>query len=256
MSVTEQIGTRMKAQYEDRSRYYLPRRTYTIIRVDGKSFHTYTKALARPYDIGLMRAMDSTAYSLCEEIQGARLAFIQSDEISILLTDFEKITTSAWFDGNVQKMASVAASLATGFFNLKIMCYAPKNDLGTAFFDARVFCIPDPIEVANYFLWRQLDATRNSISMAAQAHYSHKELHGKSASDMQEMLFRKGINWNNYPARSKRGGAVIRKPQTDDPLAPRWEIVEPPIFTQGWEWLTDRIPVHPDFMRRPEPECV
>lgn len=260
------IGDRMKQQYEDRARFYLPRRTYTILRVDGKSFHTYTRGYSKPYDFGLMRAMDDTAQFLCEEIQGARLAYIQSDEISVLLTDFEKITSSAWFDGNIQKMASVAAALATGRFNERIhsiMDNGIEFQAKTAFFDARVFSIPDPIEVENYFVWRQQDATRNSISMAAQSMFSHKELHGKDSSEQQEMMFQKGVNWNSYASRAKRGGAVVKethmelpRSREDSGLRTRWAVVEPPIFTQDRDWLISHIPVHPDFSRIRETEAV
>lgn len=254
MNTRDPIGTRMKEQYENRARFYLPRRTYTILRVDGKSFHTFTRGFRRPYDTELMKAMDQTAKFLCEEIQGARLAYVQSDEISVLLADFDKITTSAWFDGNVQKMSSVGAALATGAFNEAIK---ERNDpkLGTAFFDARVFTIPDPIEVENYFVWRQQDATRNSISMAAQALYSHKELHGKNTVQQKEMTFKKGVNWNDYPGRCKRGGAVVKETFKEDPVTAgdngertRWAIVEPPIFTRD-HWLRTYVPVHPDFAR-------
>ena len=117
----DDLGNRMKGQYEDRTRYSLPRRTYTIIRLDGKAFHTFTRNMKRPYDENLMKIMDETAKFLCEEIQGAQFAYTQSDEISLLLTDFEKITTDAWFDGNIQKMVSVAASLATQEFNRRLL---------------------------------------------------------------------------------------------------------------------------------------
>lgn len=253
------IGDRMKSQYEDRARFYLPRRTYTVLRVDGKSFHTFTRGLARPYCFSLMDAMDKTAKFLCEEIQGARFAYVQSDEISVLLTDFDKITSSAWFDGNVQKMASVAAAFATGAFNEAFIVKGKP-----AFFDARLFTIPDPIEVENYFVWRQQDATRNSISMAAQALYSQKELHGKDCSEQQEMIFRKGVNWNNYVPRAKRGGAVVKETYMDLPRGPqdnglrtRWALAAPPVFTQERDWLISRVPVHPDFARvKAEPEAV
>lgn len=203
--MTDELGKRMKENYENRTRYFLPRRTYTVIRLDGKAFHTFTANLKKPYDKDLMNVMDETAKYLCEEIQGAQFAYVQSDEISLLLTDFEKITTDAWFDGNIQKIASVSASLATAIFN-KVKTFNP----GTwALFDARVFTIPDPIEVENYFVWRQKDAVRNSIAMTAQSLYSHKELNGKSQADQQEMIFQKGQNWNDMPDGFKRGRMVL-----------------------------------------------
>ncbi len=174
------IGDRMKQYYEDRTRAFLPRRTYTIIRLDGKAFHTYTKGLIRPFDEQLMNDMDETACFLCKNIQGAKFAFVQSDEISILLTDFEELTTDAWFDGNIQKIVSVSASLGTAKFN-----ELRPNKL--AFFDSRVFTIPSNIEVENYFIWRQQDFTRNSIYTVAKSLYSHKQLEGIDSNVQQEM---------------------------------------------------------------------
>jgi len=218
------IGDRMKDFYEDRTRYKLARRTNTIIRIDGKSFHTYTKGLERPFDKGLMDDMDRTAEYLCQNIQGAKFASVHSDEISILITDYDDIDTHAWFDGNLQKMASIAASLATAEFNRLRLIRKMNTTVATAgsileqfklaMFDARVFQIPYQEEVINYFLWRQQDATRNSISSVAQSLYSAKELHGKKTSDMQEMIFEKGINWNDYSPREKRGSVIRRFNET------------------------------------------
>lgn len=231
--MNDELGNRMKEQYEDRTRYSLPRRTYTIIRVDGKAFHTYTRGFARPYDTNLMTFMNGTAQYLCEEIQGAEFAYVQSDEISVLLTDFAKITTDAWFNGCIQKMVSVSAGLATARFN--------KLADAEVSFDSRVFTIPDPIEVENYFIWRQQDATRNSVSMAAQAHFSHKQLHGVTCSGMQEMLFaEKGINWNDYPWTFKRGRICSY-------VDTKWTFPEVPIFTQDRTFLRKIIPVLPSF---------
>jgi tRNA(His) 5'-end guanylyltransferase len=123
----DELGDRMKEFYEDRTRFKLVRRTNTIIRVDGKAFHTYTKGLKRPFDQGLMDDMDATAEFLCQNIQGAKFAYVQSDEISILITDYDDISTHAWFDGNLQKMSSIAASLATARFNQLRMARSAKN---------------------------------------------------------------------------------------------------------------------------------
>ena len=215
------LGDRMKDFYEDRTRYKLARRTNTIIRIDGKAFHTYTKGLQRPFDQGLMGDMNKTAEYLCQNIQGAKFGYVQSDEISILITDYDDIDTHAWFDGNLQKMTSIAASLATAKFNqLRIMRHMENamifleqehiEEFKMAHFDARVFQIPYQEEVINYFIWRQQDATRNSISSVAQSLYSAKELHGKKTSDMQEMIFQKGINWNDFTPREKRGSIIHR----------------------------------------------
>jgi tRNA(His) 5'-end guanylyltransferase len=216
----DNIGDRMKSFYEDRTRYQLTRRTNTIIRIDGKAFHTYTKGLQRPFDQGLMEDMNKTTEYLCQNIQGAKFGYVQSDEISILITDYDDIDTHAWFDANLQKMASIAASLATAEFNRLRLIRKMNTTVATAgsileqfkhaMFDARVFQIPYQEEVINYFLWRQQDATRNSISSVAQSLYSAKELHGKKTSDMQEMIFQKGINWNDFTTREKRGSIIRR----------------------------------------------
>lgn len=217
--MNDELGQRIKGQYEDRTRYSLPRRTYTIIRVDGKAFHTLTKGFNRPFDNDLMSIMDKTAIALCEGIQGAVLAYTQSDEISILITDFANIQTNAWFDGNIQKMASISASIATLAFNREFAkqiggsqkSLNKNGELKNALFDSRVFTIPDRTEVKNYLIWRQADAVRNSIQMAAQSVYSQKELHGKNCNQLQEMLFQKGINWNNYTSGEKRGRAILKE---------------------------------------------
>ena len=213
----------MKGQYEDRTRYLLPRRTYTILRLDGKAFHTYTRGLKKPFDNDLFEDMDRAIIAMMPELQGAVFAYTQSDEISVLLTDFAKPTTSAWFDGNLQKMVSVAASIITANFNQararrQVQLSIDNGwDLATsdvwplAYFDCRAFTIPDRTEVMNYFRWRQQDCIRNSVSMVAQANFSHKELNGKSQSDMHEMLHSKGVNWATDFTNGEKNGRVIVK---------------------------------------------
>ena len=267
------LGDRMKDFYEDRTRYKLARRTNTIVRIDGKAFHTYTKGLKRPFDEGLMEDMNKTTEYLCQNIQGAKFGYVQSDEISILITDYDDISTHAWFDANLQKMASIAASLATAEFNRLRLIRKMNTTVATAgsileqfkhaMFDARVFQIPYQEEVINYFLWRQQDATRNSISSVAQSLYSAKELHGKKTSDMQEMIFQKGINWNDYKPREKRG-SLIRKVEhvyarQGEPIMDgktrviesykrsKWEAdPETPIFSQTKGYLRWLMPQAPD----------
>jgi tRNA(His) guanylyltransferase len=218
------LGTRMKSNYEDRSRCFFPRRTYTLIRVDGRAFHTWTRGLQRPYDTNLMKLMDTTAVALCEEMAGAQFAFVQSDEISVLLTDFTDIDTESWFNGSQSKIESISASIATAAFNRMVMQFnrdmpwdtsmelppdgaRPKiaEKEPTATFDSRAWTIPDPIEVENYFIWRQQDAIRNSVTMLASAYATHKELHGKSASDRHEVIHKAGDNWAKHPLVSNMG---------------------------------------------------
>lgn len=227
----DSLGDRMKGQYENRARVMLPRRTYTVIRVDGKAFHSYTRRCDKPNDARLAGALDFAAECLCREAQGASFAYVQSDEISVLLTDFAQPTTEAWFDGNLQKIVSVSASVVTEAFNRQHGWY------GHAYFDARVFTIPDPVEVENYFIWRQMDATRNSIQGLAQAHFSGKQLHGVNTSEMQELLFReKGINWNDTEPYWKRGRCVVK-------VETGWAVDrEIPVFTQQRDYLVSRVP--------------
>lgn len=244
------LGDRMKMFYEDILRYVLPRKTYTIIRIDGKSFHTYTKGMIRPFDDGMIDDMDATAAYLCKNIMGAKFAFVQSDEISIVLTDFDEINTQAWFGNNLQKMVSVSASMATRAFNearLKRINAGTKEkiiqNMKWAEFDSRVFQIHKKIEVINYFIWRQQDTVRNSISSVAQSLYSQKELHGKKTDDMQEMIFQKGINWNNYESKYKRGRIISKVSyNVNDSIRYKWQAIECPIFTQDKDFLNLMLP--------------
>jgi tRNA(His) guanylyltransferase len=223
--VKDSLGDRMKQRYEDRMRFSLPRRTYAIIRADGKAFHTFTQDCERPFDAKLHGAMVAAAQALVNEAHGANFAYQQSDEISVLLTDFAKPETEAWFDGNLQKIVSVAASTVTAAFNA---AYGSLN----ALFDARVFVIPDPVEVENYFIWRQKDAVKNSIQSVARYHYSHKQLHGKSLGEMHEMLHAKGFNWATGVAEHFKNGTIV-----DDDT---W--LAAPVFTQERHVLTQIVP--------------
>jgi len=214
------IGLRMKENYEDRSRFYLIRRTPVIIRLDGKAFHTLTKNCDKPFDKHLSNSMNETALELCKNIQGAKCAYTQSDEISILITDFDKLNTDAWFNYNIQKMTSIAAAEASIKFSSQ---FGEKG-----LFDCRVFNIPKE-EVVNYFIWRQKDWERNSIQMLSQAYFSHKELHGKKCPDMHEMLHKKGINWTELEDKYKNGSFVAKSLNSIN----SWKIFTfCPIFTQ------------------------
>ena len=222
----DSLGDRMK-EYEACSKTKLMRRGYTMIRIDGKAFHTYTEHLKRPFDHGLIEDLDETAIYLCKHIQGAKAAFVQSDEISILITDFDKINTSAWFDNSVQKMCSIASSMATAQFNkLRYVRAINNQDKGANLakvimamrmgeFDARVWQLPNKSEVLNYFIWRQQDTVRNSISTVAQSMFTHgtknSQLYKKSCNDMQEMMFQKGTNWNDFDAKLKRGRLITKE---------------------------------------------
>ena len=220
----DDLGNRMKTFYEEIPKTKLMRRTPVVIRIDGKAFHTFTRGFKIPFDDVLIMTMQETAKCLCENIQGCSLAYTQSDEISLLLIDYQRFETSAWFDYEIQKMCSISASMATMAFNrifsetvsdlkvdnTKTMDRYFEAEYKGAMFDARVFNIPRE-EATNYFYWRQLDASRNSIQMVGQANFSHKELQHKSCNDIQDMLMtQKGINWNDFPAYQKRGSCVVR----------------------------------------------
>ena len=244
MPVRDDLGTRMKTFYEQIPKTKLMRRMPVMIRIDGKAFHIFTRGFQRPFDEILIKTMQETTKYLCENIQGCVLGYTQSDEISLVLVDYQRFETSAWFGYEIQKMCSIVASMATMAFNkffgknvedsakfftdewldndefnpnyknkeLRDLWLVHKHasDKG-AIFDARVFNIPKE-EVTNCIYWRQLDASRNSIQMVGQANFSHKELQNKSCNDIQDMLMtQKGINWNDLPTYQKRGSCCIKE---------------------------------------------
>lgn len=266
MNKNDTLGDRMKT-YENVNRNYLTRRVPVIIRLDGRSFHTFTRGFKKPFDDILVKSMQETMKYLCENIQGCVLGYTQSDEITLVLVDYQDRNTSAWFDNNIQKMASISASMATMAFNKAFAHniafqskrlyteYVSNNDANYietlekamykgAMFDSRVFNIPKE-EVVNCLIWRQQDATRNSIQSVGQANFSHKQLHGKNCNDIQDMLMlEKGINWNDYPATLKRGSCCIKKPfkinegTEQETIRNKWVIDnEIPIFTQDRDYV-------------------
>ena len=238
------IGNRMK-EYERVTKNKLTRRTPVIIRLDGKAFHSWTRVLpyldesleTSPFSEMMHECMATTAFALVSNIQNATMTYTQSDEISILLNDWKGLKTDQWFDGNIQKMVSISASMATAYFNECMQAHndaaleIDKQDLAPAFFDARVFNIPKE-EVANYFVWRQQDATRNSINMLGQSYFSHKQLQYKNTDQVQEMLFSEhDINWNNIPTWQKRGYCSTPIGFDDDI----------PIFTQDRDYIEQHL---------------
>ena len=269
----DSLGDRMKENYENRAKTYLIRRMPVIIRLDGKAFHTFTRGLKKPYDEIFHNTMNATMKYLCENIQGCKLGYTQSDEITLLLTDYDTLTTDAWFDNNVQKICSVSASMATMAFNKflreKLMQYIGSGNMtedegeyvckvidkfDSAMFDSRCFNIPVE-EVTNCFIWRQQDATRNAIQMLGQCNFSHKELHGKSCNDIQDMLMtQRGINFNDMPTEFKRGVCCIKNRSVCEPYGNRmlvngvgegnWALdKEIPIFTQDRDYVENCLRV-------------
>ena len=252
MPVNDALGTRMKEFYEQVPKTRLVRRMPVAIRIDGKAFHTFTRGFQKPFDQVLGNSMVRTMEYLCKNIQSCIFGYTQSDEITLILIDYQTLDTDAWFGYEVQKMCSISASMATMAFNKyfkeemddwwgvahhgvkwnspewdavdKLLdTYAKAYNKG-GMFDARCFNIPKE-EVTNLIYWRQLDATRNSIQMVGQANFSHSELQDKSCNMIQDMLHeQKGINWNDYPTRWKRGVACYREVENFIKTVP----------TEGW----------------------
>lgn len=274
MPVHDELGIRMKG-YESRNQYYLQRKIPVAIRIDGRAFHTFTRGFNKPFDHVLMKAMQETMKHLCENISGCVLGYTQSDEITLILQDYATIDTDAWFGYRTDKLCSIAASMATLYFNreferlyleelgywgpeaLDTPEYILAHDLARkkgAMFDARCFNVPRE-EVTNLIYWRQLDATRNSIQMIGQANFSHQELINKSCNMIQDMLHeQKGINWNDFSPAEKRGSCCIKQEVVEDivlndgnivPAVRRskWVIdLDIPIFKgEGRNYIEERI---------------
>lgn len=276
MTVKDDLGLRMKTFYEQIPKTKLMRRCPVLIRIDGKAFHTFTRGFKRPFDEILIKSMQETTKYLCENIQGCVLGYTQSDEITLVLVDYKKLNSSAWFDYEVQKMCSIAASMATDALKQSLlvnvyetyknqisdtvflhwilygnMHYAVEIDsLAVTYlnalykgakFDARCFNLPKE-EVTNCIYWRQLDASRNSKQMVGQANFSHKELQNKSCDEIQDMLMtQKGINWNDLPTYQKRGSCVVKEEYFD----PSVEAMESN-YVNPWKtrWIIDKdIPI-------------
>lgn len=236
----DDLGDRMKG-YEDVPRIRLVPRMPVILRLDGKAFHTLTRGMQKPWDERFQRCMWDATRALCAEIQGVQVAYTQSDEISLFLIDYKALDSCAWFDYGLQKMVSVSASIATDAFKDSFRALFPDRvEKAKIRFDSRAFNLPRE-EVTNYFIWRQQDAVRNSISSAAQSVYSHGELHGKSQKEQQELLFQKGINWNDYPTAQRRGVCCVKSYSVrvvQNPTRPKWVVdMDIPVFTQDRTYI-------------------
>lgn len=209
------LDTRMK-WYEHTYRDRVPARMPVVIRLDGKCFHSLTRKCVRPFDEKLWEAMTDAVLVLMNEVP-ARLAYQQSDEVSLLLVDYNRFDTEQWFRGVIQKMASVSASIMGVHFSL--------NWGLPGYFDSRVMAIPER-DIENYFVWRQRDCMRNAASMAAQDKFSTKELHGKNGDEMKMMLENAGVRFDDYPEYF-RFGTVIEKNLRE----------AAPIFSKNWDFL-------------------
>lgn len=230
------LNERMQLYYEEPAKHTLTRRTPVIVRVDGRAFHTFTRDFQRPFDHRLIDAMAVSAAHVAGEMQGFKLGYIQSDEASFVMTDYDTLQTGAWFGYVKAKVESIAASVMTAAF---ARCMRLANIKELAFFDARAFNIPAG-DVANYFLGRAKDWHRNSVSMYARAHFSHKELKGKSIPQIHEMLHGIGRNWSTDLADEEKNGVFLGPGRVGSDvesrsdiepcykhIGPLWESVEP-----------------------------
>lgn len=277
MNKNLELSNRMKNYYEQVSKTKLMRKCPVAIRIDGCHFRTFTKNLNKPFDDIIIKTMQSTMKYLCANIQGCILGYTQSDEITLILTDYKNIDSDAWFDYEVEKLCSVSASMATLAFNqffkenvtlykLKVSLYKfkaydgiskYKDDItekyiknldkaieNGAIFDARCFNVPKE-EVTNLLYWRQKDAIRNSIQMVGQANFSQEELNHKSLEDIKHMLCDKNIVWDVFPKAKRFGSCCIKKETIIENNNPN----EPGIYKRNKWVIDDDIPLFKDENR-------
>lgn len=262
---TSPRAKRMK-EYELAFRQFIPAKSYAIIRVDGRAFHTLTQDMDKPFDEGFMNGMDWAAVALCEEIQNAQFAYVQSDEISVLVTDL-RAKDQQWFGGEVPKWLSISAACATsGFRNWQQV----SGFTGPAgLFDSRVMVLPNRDEVINYFLWRQADAARNAVQAVGQSVFTPQELHKVSVVGITNMLNMRGIYMDQYPVGARTGRVVTHNPavreinythkRTGEEFSHTvirhfWEASNAPWF--DWDeagFLESRVPFREEEIEAPQP---
>lgn len=242
--IKDPVGDRIKSKYENPFRATLPQRTNLLIRVDGRAFHTYTKKFERPYDGFLRNAMVIAGLETMQEIGGAKFAYGQSDEFSFLATDYDTHDTQMWFAGNKSKIESIAASVFTAEFNRFI--WNTDSKMRNAYFDARAFIVPMQHEVINYFIWRQQDAIRNSVSMLARHHISAKKLHKVSTTEAKRMLSKEGVSWNDMPSAYRRGTALYKPEKAMDDVegtSNGWYVDDDlPLFAHNQSFVSRHLP--------------
>ena len=221
---------RMKL-YENCYDFTLPIKTPIIIRVDGRAFHSLK--LNKPFDQIFIEAMISTAFRLFKKVQNAKLAYTQSDEISLLLIDYETKETQPWFGNRMSKMISISAAIASTFFS-EYMRKMKKLNIDMVEFDSRVFILPMH-EVENYFIQRHSDCVRNSISSVAQSHFSDKMIRGKKKEELLEMLNKIGLKfWEDYSNHEKFGSIIVGEETKSAPTTiGEWkELIKPLVFLE------------------------
>jgi tRNA(His) 5'-end guanylyltransferase len=244
------LGDRMKAR-EASAGELLPPRMPAVLRVDGRAFHTLTRGFDKPFDSTIEGCMERVAVALCREISAARLAYGQSDEVSVLLVDYASLATEQWFGGRRRKMETVAASIATAAFGEALheaaaeLEASSEDEIGRiqlirsrifrSHFDARILPVPED-DVCNYFLWRQRDAIRNSVLAAGQSALPRRQMHGMKCADIRAALIGLGQPWEGLAVRRRRGFSVARSPATAEEAA--WSIdSEPPDFGENRDYI-------------------
>ena len=185
----DSLGDRMKS-YEAEYNDYLHQDSWAVVRLDGRAFHTLTRHCEKPFDYFMIDSMVEAAIEVCKEIQGFKLAYVQSDEVNIAFTDTGSEEAEHWFGGRLAKITSLTASIMSVAFTNIIREEGWRN----AHFDSRVFEMPWN-EVANLFVWRQQDWTRNSVQMLGRSLFSHNDLHKKNNTQVKEMCANEGQDW-------------------------------------------------------------
>lgn len=204
------LGDRIK-RYERVSSHKLLPRTPLFIRVDGRAFHTYTRGAKKPFDPDIIEAMVRAATEVSCEMQGFKLAYVQSDEATFMLSDYDTHESQGWFDYELNKVVSISASAFTAHFNRKMLdlwTYPGGKSPLLAMFDSRAFSVPVD-DAPNVFVWRQRDWERNSLQMFARSFFSHKELNGKSSAEIHDLLHGIGENWADLDDQLKNGTFIL-----------------------------------------------
>lgn len=239
----DSLGDRMKG-YEKSHNKSFDSSEYLMIRVDGRAFHTYTRGLKKtpgnPWNPELESVMNTTAIALCEQIQGAKMAYVQSDEISILVTKGEKETSQIWFGGNLQKMVSLSASIASVTFSLASK-EIWEGEIRPALFDSRIFSLPSKIEISNYFIWRQQDQIRNAVQMMARTLFSQKVLHKVPTKQLHIMVAEKGFPMEAQTPNRRFGRTIVKQSDTDG-VGGKWIVdTQTPNFIQNREYILSKV---------------
>jgi tRNA(His) guanylyltransferase len=232
---------RMKG-YEEAFQTTLPWRMPIIMRLDGRSFHNWTRGSEKPFDSIVKQQLEAVAADVCSEVQGTMFAYAQSDEISLLLHNYKTLETCPWFGNRTQKMISVAAATASASLT--------HHSGRVGVFDCRVFILPEA-EVCNYFVWRQRDCIRNSRHSLARSIFSHKECLGRSPKELQQMAMEKGQDWNELSTHLRYGWcvrrqAVVQTARTRPFVArrTRWVTeVETPLFQRHRDYIEQFLAV-------------